>query len=200
MAQVPLLHAWKDAEPYLEMLKDTVKKDIRPLLCVPGKAPFAICREVLSYVDHLGHLYSGRSQVGERSRDFLKQVMSMIDPNYGKRASEIYQMFRCGSVHEFEPKTLENRSGDTLTWFCYAGARQDTFTHAGKALSVIHLEPILGPSPTGYWLPVSTQCLVDDIEASIDRFCQAGPDNERVTLWNRAARELSTPEPYDFVV
>lgn len=203
MGQVPLLQAWKDAEPYLEMLKDTVRKDIRPLLSLPDKAPFAICREVLSYVDHLGHLYSGRSQVsqvGERSRDFLKRVMSVIDPNYGKRASEIYQMFRCGTVHEFEPKTLENRSGQTLTWLCYAGPRRHTITIAGKAVSVVHLEPVPGLAATEYRLPVSTECLVDDLELSIDNFRRAGPDNERVTLWNRAGRELNTPEPHDFAV
>ena len=202
MGQVPLLHTWNEAEPYLEMLKNTVSKDIRPLLSVPDNAPFAICREVFSYVDHLGHLYSGRpqQQVGERSKDFLRHVMSVIDQNYGKRANEIYQMFRCGTVHEFEPKTLENRSGQTLTWLCYAGPRQHTIMIHSKAVSVTHLEPVPGLTATQYSLPVSTECLVKDLETSIDKFGQAGPDNERVTLWNRAARELSTAVPYDFVV
>ena len=94
------------------MLKGTVAADIRPLSDVPGHAPFAICREALSYIDYLGHLYSGRGQVGERSREFMKQLMAKVDQNYGKRAAELYQMFRCGPVHEFEPKVLENKKAN----------------------------------------------------------------------------------------
>src|SRR5882724_5711221 len=115
MADVTTIKVWADARPYLVTLKGTVNADIRPLLATAGAAPFAICREVLSYIDHLGHLYLGRvgaGQVGERSRVYLKQILANVDPNYGKRAGEIYQMFRCGPVHEFEPKVLENKKGE----------------------------------------------------------------------------------------
>src|SRR5260370_31410640 len=103
MAVQPI-QSWHEAGTYLQMLKKTIAEDIRPLLNLPGHAPFAVCREVLSYVDHLGHLYSGlvgQGQVAERSRRFMIDIMERIDPNYGKRAGEIYQMFRCGPVHEF---------------------------------------------------------------------------------------------------
>src|SRR5688572_1528561 len=108
MADVPVIKTWADARPYLEMQKGTANTDIRSLLAAVGAAPFAICREVLSYVDHLGHLYTGKSGVGRRSKDYLIDVMAKVDPNYGKRAGEIYEMYRCGSVHEFAPKVITN--------------------------------------------------------------------------------------------
>ena len=78
MAQVPILTKWQEASAHLQMLKSTVVADIRPLLDVRGHAPFAICREALSYIDHLGHLYSGRGQVGDRSREFMQQVLVKV--------------------------------------------------------------------------------------------------------------------------
>ena len=198
MAQVPIVSTWQEASAYLQMLKGTVTADIRPLLDVPGHAPFAICREALSYVDHLGHLYSGRGQVGDRSREFMKQIMAKVDANYGKRAAELYQMFRCGPVHEFEPKVLENKKGELLAWFCYAGLRVDSFEVDGGKISVVHLEPVASTTAGRFWLPVSTKCLVEDLMCSIKVFEKAGSENERVTAWNRAARDLTTPEPYDF--
>jgi hypothetical protein len=200
MAQVPTIGTWGDARPYLEDLKGTVLADVRPLLDTPGAAPFAVCREVLCYIDHLGHLYSGRGQVGERFRDYLKQAMSRIDPNYGKRAEEIYQVYRNGPVHEFEPKVLENRKGQLLQWLCYKGARSDNIEISGRNLTLTHLEPVSPEGDKLFWLPVSTVCLIMDLLSSIDEFQKAGPEDERVTAWNRAARELTCPKPFDFVV
>lgn len=198
MAQVRIIETWQEAVVYLQGLKGTVAADIRPLVELPGHAPFAVCREVFSYVDHLGHLYSGRAQVGDRFREYLKQIMGKIDPNYTRRAGEIYQMFRCGPVHEFEPKVLEKKTGELLLWFCYAGLRLDSFDFEGQHLSVTHLEPVASSVSQRFWLPVSTRCLIDDLMSSIEVFERAGPENERVTAWNRAARELSLPEPYEF--
>src|SRR5947209_304999 len=114
MADVPIIKAWPEARPYLQTLRGTVDADIRPLLATAGAAPFAINREVLSYVDHLGHLYTGKPQVGQRSRDYLMDIMSTADPNYATRAGEIYEMYRCGSVHEFAPKVITNSKGHSL--------------------------------------------------------------------------------------
>jgi hypothetical protein len=198
MARVPTIHSWKEAGAYLQMLKDTVAADIRPLLDVPGKAPFAICREVLSYVDHLGHLYCGKGKVVERSCQFMREVLAEIDPGYRRRASEVYQMFRCGPIHEFEPKVLENNKGELLTWFCYAGLRVDSFEEQGQRFQVVHLVPFESPSPGKFWLPVSTRCLIDDLMSSMELFERAGPEDERMTAWNRAARDLASPSPHEF--
>jgi hypothetical protein len=128
----------------------------------------------------------------------MKEIMAKNDPNYGRRAAELYQMFRCGPVHEFEPKVLENRKGELLVWLCYAGPRAGSLELDGRRTSVVHLEPVASPAADRFWLPVSTRCLIDDLMYSIEAFEKAGPENERITAWNRAARDLTTPEPYDF--
>jgi hypothetical protein len=201
MAQVPTIARWQDTRPNLLDQRATVERDMRPLLADQG-APFAICREVVSSIDHLGHLYTGSSQCGARFRAFLEQILGEIDQRYRRRAGEIYQMYRCGTVHEFEPKVLENRKGQTLAWLCYQGnraAKQLDLPEIGK-LTVTHLEPVVYVTGRSFGLPVSTNCLLDDLVAAIDRFQVAGPEDERVTAWNRAARELAALEPFDFTV
>ena len=197
---VPTIQSWSDAEEYLKGLQATIVADIKPLLDTAGFAPFAITREVLSYVDHLGHLYSGKGGVHARSKDYMASVLASTDPNYGRRATEVYQMYRCGPVHEFEPKTLENRKGQLLYWLCYRGERTDSIAFEGKEVTVTHLEPVNLKGTSEYWLPVSTKCLIEDLIASIDSFLVAKPEDERVTAWNRAARDLHYPHPFDFTV
>jgi hypothetical protein len=92
-----------------------------PTIVVPSNmnrasqgAPFAVCREIVSSLNHLGHLYAGTLQSGPRFRAFMDQVLGRIDPNYRRRGAEIYEMYRYGTVHEFDPKVLENKKGQTL--------------------------------------------------------------------------------------
>jgi hypothetical protein len=201
MAQVPTIRQWQDARPYLRNQRETVERDLRRLLTDQG-APFAICREFVSSIDHLGHLYTGSPQCGNRFRVFMERVLGDVDPNYRHRAGEVYQMYRCGTVHEFEPKVLENRKGQTLAWLCYQGDRAgQQIEPAGMGrLTVTHLEPVVYVAGRSFGLPVSTTCLLDDLVAAIDRLMAVGPEDERVTAWNRAARELAAPEPFEFTV
>ena len=200
MGQVPIITQWREAVPYLEGLKTTVQRDIRPLLETQGAAPFAIGREVMSYVDHMGHLYSGSDNVAARFKEYMEHILSKADPNYAKRAAEIYQMYRCGPVHEFEPKVLENKKGQLLRWCCYKGNRSDEIEIAAQKVKVKHLEAVNPAGDKNYWLPVSTPCLIEDLICSINQFAQAGPEDERITAWNRAARELNCSQPFNFVV
>jgi hypothetical protein len=200
VADVPVIKAWPEARPYLVTLRGTVDGDIRPLLATAGAAPFAISREILSYVDHLGHLYTGKSKVGQRSKDYLVAMMSKADPNYAKRAGEIYEMYRCGSVHEFAPKVITNSKGQSLGWLCYKGDRSARIVVEDREVSVVHLGPLVSVHGGRFWLPVSTVCLIDDLVASIDMFVQSGPEADRVAAWNAAAQHLGAPVPYEFVV
>ena len=53
MAQVPTITRWLEARPYLLNQRATVGRDLRRQLADQG-APFAVCREVVSSIDHLG--------------------------------------------------------------------------------------------------------------------------------------------------
>jgi hypothetical protein len=199
MAQIPRINQWQDARQYLLDQRGVVERDLRPLLKDQG-APFTICREVMSSIDHLGQLYTGSAQCGARFQAFMEHVLGDVDLNYRRRAGEVYRMYRCGTVHEFEPKVLENKNGQTLAWLCYRGNRggQQIEPEGIGRLSVTHLEPVVYVAGRSFGLPVSTNCLLDDLVAAIDRFVAAGPEDERVTAWNRAARDLNAPEPFDF--
>jgi hypothetical protein len=200
VADVPTISSWSEAKPYLHSLRGSVDADIAPLLDTVGAAPFAINREVLSYVDHLGHLYTGNAAVGRRSRKYLTDIMSGIDPRYATRAGEIYEMYRCGSVHEFAPKIITNSQGQSMGWFCYKGNRVTQIDIEGRSVTVTHLDPVPSIKADRFWLPVSTECLIDDLKTSIDQLAAAGPDADRVAAWNRAAQQLAAPVTYEFTI
>jgi len=110
-------------------------------------------------------------------------------------------MYRCGSVHEFEPKLLANSEGQSLWWACYRGGRHARVVIEGQEAEVTHLTPL--PSALGgsfFWLPVSTVCLIDDLVASIDCFAQSGPEADRVAAWNRAAQDLGAIVWFEFKI
>ena len=198
MSKIPNLNEWNEVSEYLINLRGTVVNDIQPLLNTKGAAPFAISREVLCYIDHLSHLYTGKIEVGKRFSIFLNDIASKVDSNYSSRSEEIYKMYRNGTVHEFEPKTLKNSNGDLLYWLCYCGERVDNSEIEGKKCQVTHLVPYGGAGR--YWLPISTKCFIGDLIEFINLFITSGPEDERKTLWNRAARELNNPVAYDFKI
>jgi hypothetical protein len=132
----------------------------------------------------------------------MDEILGEIDQHYRRRAGEVYQMYRCGTVHEFEPKVLQNKKGQTLAWLCYQGNRvgqQIELAGIGQ-LTVTHLVPIAYVAGRSFGLPVSTNCLLDDLVAAIDRFIAAGPAVDRVAAWNQAAQELAAPQPFEFAV
>ncbi len=200
MAQIAKIGEWQEANNYLLNLRKTITDDIVPLLNTVGSAPFAINREILSYIDHLGHLYSGNDKVGDRSKKYLKMIMSEIDDGYSQRADEIYNMYRCGTVHEFEPKTLQDNKGNLLSWLCYNGERIDEIKIEGIDYKLTHLKPLLSQIERKYWLPMSTKCLIQDTIESINIFISDSSEDERVTSWNRARHCLSEPVSFDFKI
>jgi hypothetical protein len=200
MATINEIARWEESHTYLTMLRDTLAGDVRPLVALPGGAPFAIFRETMSYIDHLGHLYSGREKVGDRFLSFLRGPLATVDDGYAKRADELYQMYRNGPVHEFEPKYLENDRGQRLGWLSYRGNRKSQHLPT-FGIFATHLEPVAGTgAPNSYYLPVSSNCLIDDLERAIDAFIVDTNHATRVTAWNRAARRIRPPQGFNFKV
>jgi hypothetical protein len=201
MTNTPKITTWTEARAYLANLKGTVEGDIVPLLRTPGGAPFTVSRNVMSYHDHLGHLYSGKPRVGARFESFLTDIVSHFDPNYARRASVLYQMHRCGAVHEFAPKVLRNKTGQTLAWLYYRGARQEAIDFDARRMSVTHLVPVASAANRNYyWLPVSSDVLVTDLIASIERYATTGGTKAQIDAWNAAVDELDAGADADFTV
>jgi hypothetical protein len=192
---------WSEARPHLDALRTTVMDDIRPLLATPGSAPFAICREVFSYVDYLGALFSGTLEVRARFTCAMRNLLSQVDAHYERRAEELYQMYRCGTVHQFKPKTLINPAGQTLSWLNYRGPRTvGLLDIPGFRAPVTHLVPVVDTANSHALLPVSSTCLIEDLERAIELF--AGDPNEaaRVSAWNAAAARFVQAAPLSFTL
>jgi hypothetical protein len=194
------ISSWSDARDDLEGLARVVRDDVTPLFSAPGSAPHTISREWSCYVDHLGHLYTGWSasnRVGDRFRAYLRDVLSLVDPAYGTRADVIYKMYRTGPVHEFDPKVLKNSKGQVLGWMEYVGSRD--VVH--QSVEIRHLKIAQLAPGSDYVLPVSTQCLVEDLVASIRCLIKGvGLESERVAAWNAAVAKLNDPEEYEFAI
>jgi hypothetical protein len=204
-SRVPEINKWDESRPRLEMLHQTIVDDIAPLLSTVGGAPHAIAREVFSYVDHLGHLFTGQSDnVGERFKCYVRHVLGLVDPNYARRADELYEMYRNGLIHEFDPKVLANKSGESLAWLSYPGARREPKLQLEPgAFDVTHLTPLrLDETGKNYHLPVSTVCLITDLLSSITMFIDGvvGTEETRVRAWNKAAKALNKPGRFDFAL
>lgn len=207
------IRTWAEASPYLDMLASTVTNDVTPLLNTQGGAPHTVSREVCSYADYLGALFvgtpagmtgqDGLAQVGIRFKRYLREVMGLVDPAYHGAAEVMYQMYRNGPAHEFDPKVLENKKGQWLAWLEYRGARRDNLEIEGYSVAVQHLKPLHLPSrlANSFHLPVSTLCLIQDLLGSIEYFKTViGTESERVNAWNEAAAALDRPKQFEFTL
>lgn len=210
--KLSVVESWDEARSYLEMLAQTIKDDLCPLLRTKGGAPHTISREVFSYVDYLGALYVGTSgvecnkwdglaRVGIRFKRYLEEVMSKCDEGYKGYSEVIYQMYRNGPIHNFEPRNLRN-GNKLLIWAEYQGSRKGGKlpVDKGRAIIVDHLVPCKLPNGRNtYCLPVSANFLIDDLLNSIHIFKNGlGNPDERVNRWNETAKILSKPKECNF--
>lgn len=164
-------------------LKQSIKNDIRPII-QPDREEggyFGVARLVLSYIDFLGALYCGYERetdskgprkIAQSSKAirFIKDVLCSVDSLYGRNADLLYNMYRHGTVHLYEPKKLKC-GRRKLRWLLYKGQREDWVFADGPVLKVRHMEATKVDG-NSYWLPVSITCLYDDLLASIDHFCR----------------------------
>lgn len=200
-----IIKEWKEASQDLDNIAEVIIQDLCPLLNTPEGAPHTISREFSCYIDYLGALYCGTKKnkngkehlegSGKRFINYLKDVMYIADPGYNKQAETIYEMYRCGAVHEFDPKVLSDPSGKELHWFEYRGARKQYYEEWRKYVD--HLKPVLYPEDSKvYYLPVSTICLAQDLLYSIEQFKHFSLKSEKCLIehWNEAARLLNAPK------
>ncbi|RJQ40687.1 MAG: hypothetical protein C4555_01065 [Dehalococcoidia bacterium] len=199
------INNWAEAGTQLDNLARAIEKDLVPILSFPEGAPYTIAREWACYIDHLGALFSGEvNHSQKRFCIYLDKVMSQVDAGYHDQKDILLNMFRHGTVHEFDPKVLVNLNKQRLGWAVYStrGRNQNITLEDGRSFQVSHLKITPHPNLTEqYSLWVSTWCLVDDLIKSIDVFKTGmGNPNERIASWNKVALELVKPTPFDFKI
>jgi len=176
----------------LSDLKGSVIDDVWPCLNLGRKegGVFGVPRLVLAYVDYLGVLYHGSdgSSVdgagrriftkSEYAKTFLVEIFGAAHKDYKKYGRLLYDMYRHGTVHLYEPLTFRNSgTGQTIEW---SVSKQEIETTPPKRflgisqpwnLGVFHLIPTKKPAQTdpNVWvLPVSINCLYFDLLAALD--------------------------------
>ena len=191
-------------------LKVSIQNDIFPALQT-DKAEggyFSVPRLVLCCVDYLGALYCGfdgkdpnHIATANKAKKFLREVMAKADRRYGGRGDLLVEMYRHGTVHLNAPLSLI-RSTDNriITWQCYKGPR----TAATAERIIVHLHPYEFQAGADI-LPISINCLYDDLLASIEEYCNLlllddnqNGGGELITRFVSAANALVVPKRVSF--
>lgn len=138
---------------YLEEdLKKSIFNDVKPIIQPHEKEGgyFGVSRLVLCYVDYLGALYigyngetdrSGRKKIStvNKAKSYIKHVLSKVDPLYESYGDLLYEMYRHGTVHLYQPKTFINKdTKETLSWLTHKGSRIAEDEYNGK---LEHMNP-----------------------------------------------------------
>jgi len=186
-------------------LANDVKPTVRPRSMEGGY--FSVPRLVLSYVDFLGALYNGYNGKIVRGRRilarasyakrFLKEVFGRIDVNYRIYGDLLWEVYRNGTVHLYEPMKLSNR-GQVIGWMVYKGARRKLLPIGQKPRYVVHLVPFkMGK----FWVqPVSITCLYKDLIRAVEEYSKMiGRSSKLRVNFRQAANALKIPEPTHLV-
>jgi hypothetical protein len=78
---------------------------------------FSIPRQVFCYIDYLGALMNDGRNSSENAISFMDKYFEKVNPKYSKKNNVIYNMWRHGTVHEYDPKVFKSTSkGFRLGW------------------------------------------------------------------------------------
>lgn len=199
-----------------EEVKEQVMFEIAPILHLgyPPGGYFGVPRQILCMVDFLGALYSGfnpekdykdlkkkkgkKISSSKKALAFIHEIFGEIDENYKTNGKYLYEMYRHGLVHLYQPKELELEDGKVLTWLPHKGGRvSDIGTSDNRVIqNATHLS-ILKDSGR-FFLPVSIKCLYSDLLSSIDLYLTKLKNSEDLQKkWVSAANEICKPDKFE---
>lgn len=175
------MHTLQDIRRGLDDLLTSARFDIYPVIQLnnPQGGYFGVPRSVLSYIDYLGALYCGYAgarrrtirqiATSQKAEQFIEDVLGSIDISYRNNGKLLYRMYRHGTVHLYRPNILKRRDNRILVWVSYKGDRIDRIPYENRIADVQHVVP-QGWSATEDLLPISINCLYDDLVAAINQF------------------------------
>ena len=109
-----------DLIKHLDGVKKSVQNDADPKRWPRYAGYFALPRLIFCYVDYLGLLYVGKLSKSRRlprkgtsweAVKFIKKFLGRFDKRYRENAGLLYDMFRNGTVHLYQPKVLHLKKG-----------------------------------------------------------------------------------------
>jgi hypothetical protein len=159
----------------------------------PKKKPggyFVVARQIFCMVDFLGATFSGY-HIKERKAD--KDGMKIASSNKAKKfittffepkqtyhsdvVDKLYDMYRNGLVHLYQPKILKLDNKSRLQWGLYRGDRhQDKLSFGSNKGNIVfynvnHLQIIPNkPKERNYYLVICIDSLYEDFEKAIQKY------------------------------
>lgn len=176
------MHTLEEIRRGLNDLRRSAETDIAPIIQPRNSEGgyFGVPRSVFSYVDFLGALYCGyggqirngvrQIATSRKAERFITEVMGEVDQNYRINGEVLYRIYRHGTVHAYRPNALRRADGRVIAWICYKGSREDRVSD-GNIVNIVatHCIPIRW-TDTEDRVPVSINCLYEDLLASIEKY------------------------------
>lgn len=107
----------KKVKRELKHIRHQIKDDIEVYFrCRDSGGYFAVPQLVLTLVDYLGALNSGKGR-SSSSKDAVDFIRSYFPAQYHWKAGLVYHALRHGTVHERRPKRIEILRIGNLYWF-----------------------------------------------------------------------------------
>ena len=123
----------------------------------------SVPREVFCYIDYISAIRYGANS-SANAIQFIEKYLGTANPRYKHYGKLLYEMWRHGTVHEFDPKRLKHSNGKySVGW--------QTNNDSGKEERACHLEcfEVYGKSDT-FVLNVNLFQLVDDFVRGVHEF------------------------------
>ena len=184
------------AEEAIEYLQFHVQKsvctDVFPLTWPEfGESGyFAVPRLVLAYADFLGCLYTGNRKgkngqplTSQSAVLFIRRCFGDVASAYRRRGGLLYEMYRHGTVHIYEPKVVETAKGAKLAWL------------VGKTIGALGTVGHHHMWKRRRHLAVSQDRLADDLLLAIEVYIHKLSSRGRyLARFNRAWTDIHAPE------
>ena len=167
------------------------KKEIRNWI-YPNKENggyFVVTRQIFCMVDFLGALYAGyplserrvdtkgvKIATSDKAVNFIVDFFEPKETYQRSIVTQLYNMYRHGLVHLYQPKILKLSSKTRLAWFFYRGKRNmvqikiDTDSGEKVFNNVTHLQILNSNNKNVRYLVISIDCLYEDFENAITRY------------------------------
>lgn len=148
---------------------------------------FVVARQILCMVDFLGAVHSGyplserkedkkgrRIATPDKAKKFITTFFKPKQTYRKETVNKLYDMYRHGLVHLYQPRILKLNSRSRLQWALYRGARHQnklTFgTDKGNVTfyEVDHLQIVPNdPHERNYYLVICIDSLYEDFEKAV---------------------------------
>ncbi len=186
-------------------IKDAINFDITPILHlkIEQGGYFGASRQILCMVDFIGALYCGNNKETGSTKSavkFIKEVMGSqeIDPKYKENGEILYEIYRHGLVHLYQPKKLTLGDKRKIEWCVHKGGRVDNIEAKDNEQNKIaiknahHMDIVKHTDRESYLLIISLDCLFEDLKKAILKYSQLiKSDKKYLCKWNKVANYIS---------